>query len=190
MTQAKRTRVVTDEEYRQAWEDPDNHAMIQSFVWKYRYSIPDMDDRLSAGHYALLKALRGHDDSFGQKFTSSLYLMLGFEFNRAAHRYRVRRERMPAEYRPLEEVTEAGQPLDNERLLAEREYLREQIRHLPRDQREVIVLYYLEGRSLDEVCRTRGMSRDSGKKVLGRGLQRLREVCLARPWEGVTEEDY
>jgi RNA polymerase sigma factor (sigma-70 family) len=55
-----------------------------------------------------------------------------------------------------------------------REVIHEEVNRLPERYREAIVLFYLVGRSQDEVGRALGLSKDGAKRRLERGRARLR----------------
>ena len=50
------------------------------------------------------------------------------------------------------------------------------LRELPRRQRDCLVLRYYEEQGIDEIATTLGISRNSVKTHLTRGMQALREV--------------
>jgi DNA-directed RNA polymerase specialized sigma subunit len=64
--------VISNEVFDAAWEDPDNRGIIRSVLRRYTHLLPHEELR-SLGLLGLWQALKKHDPSYGQKFTSSLH---------------------------------------------------------------------------------------------------------------------
>ena len=67
--------------------------------------------------------------------------------------------------------------------IAVREALVAALRHLPRRQREAIVLRYLGDLTVDETARSMGMAAATVKTHLHRGVRKLRKA-MGSDWEG------
>src|SRR6185436_17573075 len=105
-------------------------------------------------------------------------------------RARVRRRRRFADWQPdVAEGRPDGLPLASERLIAEEEAraLAQALDQLPEEAREIVTLYYREGRSARQVAGLLEVSEDAVKKRLERARTVLREAVLARLGESVRK---
>src|SRR5207302_374125 len=101
--------------------------------------------------------------------------------NRAHDELRARRRRPQAPEAALEALADP-RPTASEALatLDEHQALAAALDELPDDAREVLALYYREGRSLAQVAALLGLSEIAAKKRLQRARDRLREATLER----------
>ena len=106
--------------------------------------------------------------------------------NRAHHvlRSRVRLRKVVTDHEPDDLLAAAvdARPGIGEHLLVEEErrVLAEAIGGLPDEAREVVILYYREGRSARQVADLLGLSEDAVKQRLSRARSRLRQAMLER----------
>ena len=98
-----------------------------------------------------------------------------------AHLWRRRNEREVLDDAILAAATDSA-PRPDEALVAaeERRMIREALDALPDDAREVLVLYYREGRSTKQVASLLGISEDAARQRLSRSRTLLREDVLER----------
>jgi RNA polymerase sigma factor (sigma-70 family) len=98
-----------------------------------------------------------------------------------AHKFIAERSRRPFSEEAMTAVADP-RPGADERLLRAEELrvLAEALEALPDDAREVLVLYYREGRSLAQAAGLLGLSEDAVKKRLSRARARLRQDVEAR----------
>ena len=64
-------KTVTNLEFEEASKNPNYINIIKKVTRKYKKQL-DQDDRDSCGLVALWQCMKAHDDSYGQKFTTSL----------------------------------------------------------------------------------------------------------------------
>jgi RNA polymerase sigma factor (sigma-70 family) len=168
-------RDISNEEFNRAKADPDNRGIMRAVAADYRPCL-DPDELESACDIALWRALQYFDPSFGQKFTSSLHRVTGWECARAAQRKR-RFERRSG--LPLEFPNDLPAKTDNH---AEAEdQVRVVTRYLDGPSLRLIRMVYIQGRSISEVAEAEGLSKDTVRERVFRALDRAKECSEALP---------
>jgi RNA polymerase sigma factor (sigma-70 family) len=105
-----------------------------------------------------------------------------------AHRFVADRSRQPLSDEAMAAVADPVPGADARLLRAEElRVLADALEALPNEAREVVVLYYREGRSAAQVAGLLGLSEDAVKKRLSRARARLREDVEAR-FAGAAEK--
>lgn len=176
---------ILNREFEYQLKEPNNWNLMKRFFRQYKFQL-DQDERYEWALTALWKAVKGHRYDMGQKFTTSLWRYLGWEFNRIVQRkkaWKTRREQLSGI--PLEDIAEPVRENAEEIAYANREFLSGLVQRLPRDQRIIVTEYYLNGRSMDEACVAARLTPDSGKSHLDKALARMRELAEESPAEVV-----
>jgi len=76
---------ISDEEFNLAYKNTDNKNIIKKVISKYD-KIISPDNLESCGDNALWRTLQSHDESYDQKFTTSLYRFCEWECKRELRR--------------------------------------------------------------------------------------------------------
>ena len=76
---------ISDEEFKAAYTNTDNKNIIKKVISKYD-KIISPDNLESCGDNALWRTLQSHDESYEQKFTTSLYRFCEWECKRELRR--------------------------------------------------------------------------------------------------------
>ena len=105
-----------------------------------------------------------------------------------AHRFLERRQRQPEPHEAALESAIDPQPGAELRLIRdeERRVLQQALEALPDESRELLTLFYREGRSVRQVAALFGLSEDATKQRLSRARSRLRADVEAR-FAGIVE---
>jgi RNA polymerase sigma factor (sigma-70 family) len=186
-------RVVTNDELVAAEKDSDNRDLLAAESLKYK-GLLDEDQRESAARWALYRCLEYHRDDLGNKFTTSLYKFAHWELRRELRKERRRSgfglvSRLDGDITDLPEVLtppdvirdqdggcreDPGERESRERL----EHVHECIAlFLPRDVQTVIRSHFFDQRTVEEIGRLNGYSKETARQKLEFGLRRLREIC-------------
>lgn len=168
-------RVVSNEEYQAAYENKDNRAVLRSVSNQYR-ELLSFDDRESAELVALWRALQGHREEFGQKFTGSLY-----RFCHWACRHTLRtRKRLRERERSLAELgdKEARSGVEQQETSAEVRHVFECMRFLSREQQDMVRRHVFEEQSSEEIGLHYGYSKEAARVKVDAALARLKELCV------------
>jgi RNA polymerase sigma factor (sigma-70 family) len=138
---------------------------------------------------ALWRALQYHDPDHasGQKFTTTLYRFVHWECDREAARAAAERAKRRAQ--DIDAVPEEQLPQKNRRRRHDHgregrllmELVREKLPVLSGTSRLVLRQYYLESRSMEEIALLRDCSKEKVRKLLGRAVGRLRQLCKEPP---------
>jgi RNA polymerase sigma factor (sigma-70 family) len=117
---------------------------------------------------ALLKCLENHDDSYGQKFTTSLYRFTVWECRRFL---RNRRNTLSLSSVPELSVTVCDRHEDVEHIL-------ECLDLISESDRSLVEQRFIMGMTLREIGALRGYTRQTAMKKVRRAVARLKRVCL------------
>lgn len=158
---------VSDQEYENAYKNRDNRKVIDSVTSRFRKVI-DRDDLQSAGDMALLRCLEYHDDSYNQKFTTSLWRFTDWECKRVL---RSKKNKLSAMQLSTIEV-ELPQNEGNK----ESEYVNEYIELLPIENRKILQQYYYQGMTMEEIGKANGYSKEAARQKINKSLKKLTEI--------------
>lgn len=154
----KMTRTVSDEQYRNAYDNPNNKRIIRSVCSKFRGVIPE-DVLSSCGLFALWMCLENHDHRRKRKFTSSLYTIVTMY---------CRRE--------LKRKHEIMIPNPSSMTEEEKIDLRDAVDNLPEKVRLVVLGRFFENKSVAEMAKEMGYTRQYIKQLLDKGIAELHLV--------------
>ena len=72
---------VTDEQFEIAYDNQDNKNIIKAVTKKYANKL-STDSQRTCGMYGLWRCIQNHDDKYGRKFTTSLFIHVDWECKR------------------------------------------------------------------------------------------------------------
>ncbi len=161
--------MVSNSQFEAALADPDNRGVLRG-VSRYYAAQLSADERRSCCLLALYRAIQGHRDGLGQKFTTSLYRFASWELSREAKRAGKTRPHCREAPEPPARA-ERFDPEDLEHVLARMGLLQDW-------EREIVQMRFLSGMSVTDIAKAKGYSRQTASWRLGRAMGRLRSVCL------------
>ncbi len=159
---------VSNEEFETAYKNKDNRKIILNVTSKYRKSI-DCHDLQSAGMMALWRCLSYHDDSFNQKFTTSLWRFTDWECKRL-----LRSQKNKIQCAQLS-VIETDFP-ENQSMSDNEKYIKECINLLPALDKKILELYYYDNRTMEEIGTINGYSKEAARQKINKSLKKLEEI--------------
>jgi hypothetical protein len=173
-------KTITSEQFQEAYgsltatpdqltdKQKDNRNVISKVGSKYSGLLTD-DELKSCGLNALWRCLSYHEDGRGKKFTTSLWTFLEWEY---------RRELKKKKQKTVKTVSLSDHdfPLSvsNEDCLA----LKECIEMLDPDHKLLINQYYSENRTMEEIGRINGYSKEAARQKINKAVSQLRELYL------------
>jgi RNA polymerase sigma factor (sigma-70 family) len=166
-------RQVTNEEFNTALADKNNSRILKKVSSKYINVIPQQE-LYSCALHSLWRCLSYHKDSFGQKFTTSLWRFMEWECNRELKRLQNEKNKS-VNISTLETKEKFDSPakLPND----ETENLYECIDMLPDGYRTLIVEYYIERHTMEEIGKMHGYSKEAARQKINKALIELRKIC-------------
>lgn len=183
-------RHVTNEEFHAAYNGiigdeqsekaaSDNRNIIFSVLKHYSQKLTP-DELKSCGQIGLWKCLQYHDDSRGQKFTTSLFRFTRWECRQAIReKFGRRKERDDSFFLPIFERhldTQCELPPDGKL-----EHIRECMEQLSLWEKKLIKAYYLEGKTIDQISGKPGcsLSKEATRQHIEKALVSLQEISRA-----------
>jgi RNA polymerase sigma factor (sigma-70 family) len=169
---------------------PQHFRIPYTLACKYaRPGTNHYEELVSAGNYALVKALANFEEGKGAQLTSWLYgcvsLVLMREVNPNKHRHAGRWAKIASLDDPKAagrrgQVTLAGlvagrEPGEDE--VDVEEFVGKILDELEPFDRDVLVMRIFEGRPVKEIARRLGRSRSRGSQLYGAALGRAREIA-------------
>lgn len=164
-------RIVSNEEYTKAYNNKDNRNIIQSYIKKYRKSLP-WDVRKSTGMYALWRCMQYHEEGHGQKFTTSLCRFLGWEFNRQWQKYSKQKESVSYCDGFANKKADDG----FFKLFEDSDALYEYLAYLDESDAQLVEDYFVKGLSVKKIAENNGEAYDKACKRFKRVLQELKLI--------------
>jgi len=138
--------------------------MITKLVVQYASTLtPDI--LAAAGDMALWRCLQSYDPSFGQKVSSSLYRFVHWECLRAIKDNKCKN------------ISISSDVIGDEELVSIRMILDDYLSLLPRKARRIVEARFLENRTLDEIARVEGYSKQGIKDIVDRSIGTMSEAA-------------
>lgn len=159
---------VSNQEYEEAYKNKDNRKVIQSVVAKYYKSL-DRDDLESAGMTALLRCLEYHDPSYNQKFTTSLWRFTDWECKRI-----LRKKSGKPQHKQLSTIE---YDIPQKILISDdNKFVQECVEQLQDSEKNILSMYYYDGRTMEEIGRINGYSKETARQRINKSLKRLEDI--------------
>jgi DNA-directed RNA polymerase specialized sigma subunit len=160
-------KVVSDEEFRLAQENKDNQHIIKYVLGKFGRRLR-RDERKACGLLGLWHALEYHDDSYGRKFTTSLYKFMSWE----VQKFTQERDRNTSQT-----VQISNKYLQRE-VSPTQIYAQDCIDSLKEPwQKKIIHQYFMKGMNLTEIGRENCYSKQYAQQRFASAMDELKRVC-------------
>tara|TARA_Y100001938_G_scaffold150868_1_gene243979 strand:+ start:3406 stop:3900 length:495 start_codon:yes stop_codon:yes gene_type:complete len=155
---------VTNEEFEKEYNNQDNRNIIKAVTKKYSKSL-SKDDQKSCGMHGLWRCIQNHDDSYGRKFTTSLFIHVEWECRR--HLSSSKKNK----------VSFLGE-MDSEIVssIGDKDIL-DILETLPENQKDIIYQRFYENRTLEEIGKSQGYSKEAARQNINKIISKLRESC-------------
>ncbi len=157
-------RQVTDEEFEKAYSNQDNRNIIEAVTKKYANKL-SKDTQKSCGMYGLWRCIQNHDDKYGRKFTTSLFIHVDWE---------CKRELSSMKKKSLSSLGDQDETIPSPSSSGD---LSEMIESLPDNQKEIIKQRFCENRTLEEIGNNQGYSKEAARQNINKILSKLRDSC-------------
>ena len=154
---------VSNEEFEKAYKDPNNKNIIKTVTKKYSGQL-SQDCQKSCGMHGLWRCIQNHDDKYGRKFTTSLFIHVDWECKREIGQ--IKRKQMPC----LGECDSEIESMNREEMSSEI------LEPLTEKQREIMYQRFYENRTLEEIGKKQGYSKEAARQNINKILSKLRET--------------
>jgi RNA polymerase sigma factor (sigma-70 family) len=171
-------REVGNEEIRVAMTNKDNRGIIKTVTNKYGKMI-NKQDLDTCGLYGLWRALQYHQDGRGQKFTTSLYRFVDWECKKELKKKQAKRTiSLDAEYQSGQSKKKWRLDVEDRSIVPEQEakHLRECLKLLPKNESQLVDMYYFMEMTLEQIGRNFGYTKEAARQKLNKAVQKLRKV--------------
>lgn len=157
-------RQVTDAEFETAYKNQDNRNIIEAVTKKYSNKL-SKDTQKTCGMYGLWRCIQNHDNKYGRKFTTSLFIHVDWECKRELSS--MRKKSLPSLGDQDENIPSPSSSGD----------LSEMIESLPENQKDIIKQRFCENRTLEEIGNNQGYSKEAARQNINKILSKLRDSC-------------
>jgi len=165
------SKTITNEEFELAYKNSDNIKLINSVTRKYSKQI-DYDDLIDCGLQALWNCLKKHEPG-RQKFTSSLYKFVNWECLRKLEEKK-RNIKTVSMVNLNEDYDESQSKYEKAKNDVKKEIL-DYLELLNNDDREILIDYYYNGMTMEEIGHKNGFSKQTAKNKIKKALTLLRK---------------
>jgi DNA-directed RNA polymerase specialized sigma subunit len=153
---------VTDEEFETAYNNQDNKNIINAVTKKYANKL-SKDAQTSCGLHGLWRCIQSHDDSYGRKFTTSLFIHVDWE---------CKREISYINRKKLGQLGDSDEDVISPVPSGE---VSEILESLPDKEKEMMYQRFYENRTLEEIREGQGYSKEAARQNINKIISRLRE---------------
>jgi RNA polymerase sigma factor (sigma-70 family) len=140
--------------------------MIQGLTRRFAGSLTP-EQLTAAGDMALWRCLQSYDPSYGQKVASSLYRFINWECLRTIQEQQT------------ETVSISGDVEGESESISIHLILDDYLSMLSHSGRRIVEARFLENRTLDEIARVEGYSKQGIKDIVDRSIEMMSEAALA-----------
>lgn len=167
-------RKINDDAFNIAHQCSNNRNIIKKVTSKYRNYLHE-DDLVSCGLQALWRTLQCHDDSYGQKFTTSLYRFCEWECQRE-----IRNHRRKANGKTVSISVIPRENLENIYFQKAPKNFDEIIEILETKEKEIIFDFFKQGKNFTEISRELGISKSIVKRKISKLIKKLKTHYINR----------
>ena len=153
---------VTDEEFEIAYENQDNKNIIKAVTKKYANKL-SKDSQKTCGMYGLWRCIQNHDDKYGRKFTTSLFIHVDWECKRELASMNKKNMSLLGEQdNDIPSPASSGDFSDMLEVLTD-------------NQKDIIRQRFYENRTLEEIGNNQGYSKEAARQNINKIILKLRE---------------
>jgi RNA polymerase sigma factor (sigma-70 family) len=167
-------RPVSNEEFNAALANEDNNKIIKKVLSTFSHVIPPEDLEI-CGQEALWRCLGYHEQGKGNKLTTSLWRFTQWECLRTLKKIRRENNKRMINISTIETKEKFEIPINNNE---EAKHLHECISLLSPLDRELIQEYYFDRRTMHEIGKLHGYSKEAARQKINKAVNRLRQYCL------------
>ena len=153
---------ITDEEFEEALRNKDNIRIIKSVTKKYSGQLSE-DTQKSCGLHGLWRCIKNHDDSYGRKFTTSLFMHVDWE---------CKRELCAQNRKPLLSLGESDGQIESP---PPNKDVSEILDSLTENQKKIMHQRFFENKTLEEIGKSEGYSKEAARQNINKIILKLRE---------------
>jgi len=153
---------VTNEEFEKSYKNQDNKNIIKAATKRYSNKL-SKDAQESCGMHGLWRCIQNHDDSYGRKFTTSLFIHVDWE---------CKREIGIMLRKPLSFLGEGDEEIASPSASGD---FSEILEPLPEKQKEIMYQRFYENRTLEEIGKKQGYSKEAARQNINKIISKLRE---------------
>ena len=154
---------VSDDQFEKEYSKQDNKNIIKAETKKYSGQL-SQDAQKRCGMHALWRCIQNHDDSYGRKFTTSLFIHVDWE---------CKREINSLNKKPISLLGECDDDVVSPEPSGQ---MSEMLECLPEKQKEIIYQRFYENRTLEEIGKKQGYSKEAARQNINKILSKLRET--------------
>ncbi len=154
---------VTDEEFEKAYKNPDNKNIIRTVTKKYSNKLSE-DCQKSCGMHGLWRCIQKHDDKYGRKFTTSLFLHVDWECKRELG---ILNRKSFSSFLGEKDNEVASPSVSGDAM--------DILDTLTENQKEIMYQRFYENRTLQEIGEKQGYSKEAARQNINKIISRLRE---------------
>ncbi len=154
---------ITNTAFENAYKNTDNRNIIKAVTSKYSKRLSE-DVQKTCGMHGLWRCMQNHDEKYGRKFTTSLFIHVDWECKREiGQMYR----------KPLsllgDDDGDIPGPLTSEET-------NDLLETLPDRQKEIMYQRFYENRTLEEIGKLQGYSKEAARQNINKIISKLRET--------------
>lgn len=153
-------RTVTDQQFETAYKNQDNKNIIRSVTNGYSGQL-SKDEQGVCGMYGLWRCLQNHDERYGRKFTTSLFIHVDWECKRELSRINKKR------------MTPLGEQAENIEATIESSDIPEILEFLSEKQKNIVIQRFYENRTLEEIGQSQGYSKEAARQNINKIIKKL-----------------
>ena len=153
---------VTDKEFEEAYSNQDNKNIIKAATKKYSNKLSE-DAQKTCGMHGLWRCIQNHDDSYGRKFTTSLFIHVDWE---------CKREIGVMNRKPMSSLGENDSDIPSPAVSGE---YSEILETLPEKQKKIMYQRFFENKTLEEIGKSEGYSKEAARQNINKIILKLRE---------------
>ena len=156
-------REVTNEEFETAYGNQDNKNIIKAATKKYSSKLSKAAQK-TCGLHGLWRCIQNHADKYGRKFTTSLFIHVDWE---------CKRELGILSRKPLSFLGECDNEIASPPPSGE---ISDILEPLSDKQKEIMYQRFYENRTLEEIGKKQGYSKEAARQNINKILSKLRET--------------
>ena len=153
---------MTDKEFETAYTNQDNKNIIKAATKRYSKKL-SKDAQETCGMHGLWRCIQNHDDKYGRKFTTSLFIHVDWE---------CKREIGVINRKPMSFLGESDGDIPSPAVSGD---YSEILDALPDKQKSIMYPRFYENKTLEEIGKNEGYSKEAARQNINKIISKLRE---------------
>ena len=154
---------VTNEEFENEYNNQDNKNIIKAAAKKYSNRL-SKDSQKTCGMHGLWRCIQNHDNKYGRKFTTSLFIHVDWE---------CKREIASMNRKPLSFLGEGDEEIPSPSSSGD---FSEILETLSDKQKEIMYQRFYENRTLEEIGKKQGYTKEAARQNINKIICKLRDT--------------